>query len=511
MTDVLIVGAGPTGLTLACDLVRRGLAVRIIDKNAVHHRESRGKTLHPRSLEVLEDLGVARRIVADGTVHQVFRKYFDGAHVSDTDPFAGAGPTPDAPFDSAVFIGQWRIEEILRDRLAEFGVQVELGTELTGFTQDADGVTAALADGRTVDAGWLVGCDGGHSAVRRVLGVPFEGRTDAVQSMVCGDVEAEGLDRDVWHQWFTPDGAIMLWPVPGTYAFQLQASPELDDEGAPLPPTPDGFQRLFDRHAGIAGVRLRNATWLSTWRVNVRMVRQSRVGRVFLAGDAAHVHPIAGGLGMNAGIQDAYNLGWKLALVLTRRAGSRLLDTYEEERLPIAAWTLQITTERLERVLEAVKEPGTGTEVALTTAVPQGYRWSSLAAGPGNDVLRPGDRAPDAPCTDPTGNPVRLFQLFAGPHFTLLGFGPAGAAALYEVADEHGDLVRTHAVDAGPSGLSDTDGHARRAYGIDGDALVLVRPDNHVAMITEGADSQATHAFLYRLHQGLRGASGPKP
>ncbi|WP_326651769.1 MULTISPECIES: FAD-dependent monooxygenase [unclassified Streptomyces] len=499
MTDVLIVGAGPTGLTLACDIARRGVAVRIIDKSPAHHRESRGKTLHPRSLEVLEDLGVAHRIVADGTTHQVFRKYFDGAHVSDIDPFAGDGPTPDAPFDSAVFIGQWRIEEILRHRLFQFGVQVELGTEMAGLTQDAEGVTAMLTDGRTVKAAYLVGCDGGHSAVRETLGVPFEGRTEDMQSMVCGDVEAEGLDRDFWHQWFTPAGAIMLWPVPGTRSFQLQASPERDELGEPMPPTLDGFQRLFDRHAKVAGVRLRNATWRSTWRVNVRMVEQSRLGRVFLAGDAAHVHPIAGGLGMNTGIQDAYNLGWKLALALTHQAGSALLDTYEEERLPIAAWTLQITTERLEHVLAAIKEPGNGTEVTLTTAVPQGYRWSSLATGPGNQTLHPGDRAPDAPCTDPTGNRIRLFQLFTGPHFTLLGFGPATSAALREVANKYGDLVRTHIIGTEASALRDTDGHARRAYGIDGDALVLVRPDNHIALVAEGADNQATLAFLDTL------------
>ncbi|MET7621551.1 FAD-dependent monooxygenase [Streptomyces sp. NPDC005408] len=497
MTDVLIVGAGPTGLTLACDLARRGIAVRIIAKSAAHHRESRGKTLHPRSLEVLEDLGVADRVLADGTVHLVFRKYFNGEFVSDTDPFAGAGPTPDAPFDSGVFIGQWRIEEILRDRLAVHGVKVELGAELTGFTQDADGVTATLADGRRIQAAYLIGCDGGHSRVRTTLGVPFAGHTEQAQAMVCGDVEAEGISRDYWHQWFTPDGAIMLCPIPGTNSFQLQASPEIDGQGAPLPPSLVGFQRLFDRHARAAG-RLRNATWLSTWRVNVRMVERARVGRVFLAGDAAHVHPIAGGLGMNTGIQDAYNVGWKLALTLTGQAGSALLDTYDEERLPVAAWTLQITTDRLNRVLEAIKEPGNGVEAAAPPTVGQGYQWSSLATGTGSHVLRPGDRAPDAPCEDTAGNRVRLFQLFAGPHFTLLGFGPAASGALAEVT-ARGNLVRTHAIDAEPSGLRDADGRARHAYGIDGDALVLVRPDNHIALITEGADNRAALAFLDRL------------
>ncbi|MFF3458974.1 FAD-dependent oxidoreductase [Streptomyces sp. NPDC002730] len=506
MTDVLIVGAGPTGLTLAYDLARRGVTVRIIDKNAAHHHGSRGKTLHPRSLEILEDLGVADRIVADGTAHLMFRKYFDGEYVSDIDPFAGDGPAPDAPFDSGVFIGQWRIEEILRDRLAACGVQVELGAELIGFVQDADGVTATLTDGRRIQAAYLVGCDGGRSAVRNTLGLPFEGHTEQVQAMVCGDVEAGGISRDYWHQWFTPDGAIMLCPIPGTDSFQLQATPEPDEQGNPLPPSLESFQRLFDHHARTAGIRLRNATWLSTWRVNVRMVERARVGRVFLAGDAAHVHPIAGGLGMNTGIQDAYNLGWKLALALTGQAGAALLDTYDEERLPVAAWTLQITTDRLNRVLEAIKEPGHGVEAAAPPTVGQGYRWSSLATGAGNEILHPGDRAPDAPCTDRMGNRIRLFQLFAGPHFTLIGFGTAAPAALREVMDKHGDLVRAHAIGAERSGLRDTDGHARRAYGIGGDALVLVRPDNHIALITEGSDSHAALAFL----DGLRSQPGSR-
>jgi hypothetical protein len=207
---------------------------------------------------------------------------------------------------------------------------------------------------------------------------------------------------------------------------------------------------------------------------------------VFLAGDAAHVHPIAGGLGMNTGIQDAYNLGWKLALVLSGRAGDRLLDSYEEERLPVAAWTLEVTSERLDRALRAVREPGTGVEAAAIRTSGQGYRWSSLANGPGGRVLRPGDRAPDAPCRTVDGQPVRLFELFAGPHFTLLGFGAAAGRALAEVTASHGELVAAHALEAHPGD-----------YGAAG--LVLVRPDNHLAVLTEGADSGSVNAWLDAL------------
>jgi 2-polyprenyl-6-methoxyphenol hydroxylase-like FAD-dependent oxidoreductase len=151
-------------------------------------------------------------------------------------------------------------------------------------------------------------------------------------------------------------------PLPGTTALQVQASHELDQDGTPLEPTLERFQQTFDRVAGIPGVRLHSLAWRSSYRVNVRMVDQLQVGRVFLAGDAAHVHPIAGGLGMNSGIQDAYNLGWKLGLVLAGNTTPDLLATYEEERLPIASWLLDITSERLNAVLDAIKKKGGGVD-----------------------------------------------------------------------------------------------------------------------------------------------------
>ncbi|WP_432094017.1 FAD-dependent monooxygenase [Streptomyces sp. bgisy100] len=536
MTTVLIVGAGPTGLTLACDLARRGTALRIIDRTPEHARTSRAKGPNPRSLEVLEDLGVLDAVLAAGSAPMAMRKYRNGRWIADSDPFETSRPTPDAPYDRGRIMAQWQLERILRDRLAEYGVHVEPGAELTGLAQDGTGVTAELADGSRITARYLVGCDGGHSTTRKLLGVPMEGETATDQSMVCGDVVADGPERDRWHQWFDEDGAVMMCPIPGTRSgWWFQAAPERDADGNPVAPSLESFQRLCDRHTG-AGVRLTEATLLSTYRVNVRMVDRYRVGRVFLAGDAAHVHSIAGGLGMNTGIQDAHNLGWKLALVTAGQAGPGLLDTYQEERLPVAAWTLDITSAGMRAVLEAIRKPGGGLEAGITpetSALGLGYRWSSLSrdrsgrtgtsgapdlpadalnassrapAGDGADTrLRPGDRAPDAPCRDTaTGTPRRLFEVFAGPHFTLLGFGAGSTAALRDIAAERGDTVRVCAVDAGPQaapggnvpGLDDHGGHARSAYGTDGDGLVLVRPDNHVGLLAPADGIRAVRDYL---------------
>jgi len=500
-TEVLVVGAGPTGLTLACDLARRRVAVRIVDQAAEFPAGSRGKGLSPRSLEVLDDLGVIDRVLAGGTTHLPSRKYQGAEVIAETDPVAGLLPTPDSPYPVGVLIPQWRVEQILRDRLAGLGVAVELDAELSGLRQDGGAVTATIA-GAPVQARYLAGCDGGRSTVRKALGLSLRGHTPDVQLMAVGDVEVDGLGRDAWHQWFAGNGAIMLCPLPGTSAFQVQASHELDEDGSPLEPTLERFQQTFDRVAGLPGVRLHNLTWRSSYRVQVRMVDQLRAGRVFLAGDAAHVHPIAGGLGMNSGIQDACNLGWKLGLVLAGQATPSLLDTYEEERLPIASWLLDITSERLSVVLDAIKHKGGGVDAVATPELSQltlGYRWSRLSrqdpsrpAGP-----RAGDRAPDAPLRDAaTGAPTRLFDLFRGPHFTLLGLGRQCAAALEDIAT----AIRTGLVKPcliGPGGLLDDDGHVARAYGAD--ALVLVRPDGYIGLVASPAQAGTVVDYLRSL------------
>ncbi|PVC82949.1 FAD-dependent monooxygenase [Streptomyces sp. CS131] len=560
LADVLVVGAGPTGLVLACDLARRGAAVRIVDRSPAPPRTSRAKGPNARSLEILDDLGVADEVLAAGSDPLPMLKYRDRLPVAETDPWADSAPSPDAPYDRGRLIAQWRLEEILRERLAGYGVRVELGREVVGLTEAADGrhVDVTFAEGRTERVRYVVGCDGAHSSVRKLLGIGFEGTTAEDQVMVCGDVDlAEGaLDRTRWHQWFDEDGAVMLCPIPGTRTgWWFQAGPERDGRGRPLAPTADGFRRLLARHTALPDRALTRAELLSTYRVNVRMADRFRAGRVFLAGDAAHVHAVAGGLGMNTGIQDAFNLGWKLGLVLAGHAGAELLDTYEEERLPVAARTLDLTSERLRATLEAIRRPGGGLDAAITpdtTGLGVGYRWSSLALvhdeasrpyetsrpdeaprpdgapRPGDGLPgspQPGDRAPDAPCVDSaTGARTRLHRVLAGPRTTVLGFGPGSAAVLREVAAAYGDTgVRTCRVYApyeggarsGPgTAVVDDEGHAAAAYGTEAfssthtGTVIVVRPDHHLGLSAPADDAGSVHAYLRRLHGAGRPRNG---
>ena len=296
------------------------------------------------------------------------------------------------PYPNGWMIPQWRTEAILRDHLASLGVTVAERTELTAFTADTDGVTATLATPsgpRTMRAAYLVGADGGRSTVRRVLGVPFSGETWDKHRMIFGDLRVDGLDRDYWHAWGTaPDRSdtLALCPLPGTDTFQLATTDPGDAFTADLA----GMRELIATRTGRNDVHLREITWLSRWRANMRMAERFRVGRVFLAGDAAHVHSPAGGQGLNTSVQDAYNLGWKLAAVITG-ADPRLLDTYEPERVPVAAHVLGISASLHHR--SATPSPPEATDPTVHTG-----------RGPtGLSPTDPGDAPGEAP-TPSAGN-----------------------------------------------------------------------------------------------------------
>lgn len=491
---VLVVGGGPTGLTLAVDLARRGVACRIIDKSPEPFPGSRGKGLQPRTLEVFEDLGVLERVFAAGGPYPPLRAYAGERVVWEGRMSEHREPTPDVPYPNVWMLPQWRTEELLRERLAGLGGHVEFGTELTALEQDAHGVTATLVHAGSeerVRARYLVGADGGRSFVRKWLGVGFAGETHASDRMLIADVHVEGLDREHWHTWPDAGGRklrVALCPLPGTDVFQLtvplapEDTPELSLES---------LQKRFAEASGRRDIRLHGPRWVSLYRVNIRRVDRYRVGRVFLAGDAAHVHSPMGGQGLNTGIQDGYNLGWKLGAVLAG-APESLLDTYEEERLPIAAGVLGISTRLYQRSVRGEEEAyRRGSE---TQQLGLHYRGGSLSRDtretPGQ--VRAGDRAPDAPCQDATGAPLRLFETFRGPHFTLLAFGSGHADTVARVNARYGPTVKALAV-------IDPGGHARTAYDVEGDALVLVRPDGYIGLFARPGHFAEVEDFLRGL------------
>ncbi|MEU0884398.1 FAD-dependent monooxygenase [Lentzea sp. NPDC005914] len=385
-TQVLIIGAGATGLTLALDLSRRGVPFRIVDAAPAPFAGSRGKGLQPRSMEVFHDLGVIEPVLASGRFHMRHRHYKGREVVREWDMQEGRENTVERPYGSTMLIPQFRVEQILRDALPQ---PVEYGMPLTSFTQDFDGVTAVIGD-ETVRAAYLVGCDGGKSFVRKRLGVQFVGETWEDHRMLIGDVRVSGLDREFWHGWSTDDGQWLgLCPLPGTDLYQFQATGDGE-------PSLELYRQIVRERTGLDDVVLQDATWMSLYRTNIRMVDRFRVDRVFLAGDAAHVHSPAGAQGMNTGIQDAYNLGWKLAM-------ETLLDTYESERKPVAEWLLGLTTEIMTSGAVFAKRDDQTLQLSLS------YRTSD---GPG---LQPGDRMPDGVIAQ-----GRIFDLLRGPDFVTL-------------------------------------------------------------------------------------------
>jgi 2-polyprenyl-6-methoxyphenol hydroxylase-like FAD-dependent oxidoreductase len=473
-TDILIVGAGPAGLVLACDLARRGVAFRLIERAPGPHRNSRGKGLQPRSLELFDDLGVADAILADAAPYPIVRAYAGDKAPEEHRMWETRTPSPHEPYPNTMMSPQWRTEQRLRERLAELGGAVEFGVELAGFRQDAAEVIATLrtADGvHTIHARYLVGADGGRSFVRKTLGVDFAGETLAGPQVLFGDVTVEGLDRDAYHVWPRADGLMAgLCPMAGEDVFQLTLAvpdgvePDLSEAGA---------QALFQTFSNRPDLRLREPTGLSIYRPSLRLAHRFRVGRVFLAGDAAHVHPPTGGQGLNTSIQDAYNLGWKLAAVLAG-ADETLLDSYEAERRPVAAGVLTFSSglarDATEGGVASQKRGREGQQLDLSYRDPENR----------DPALQAGDRAPDAPCRDAGDRSVRLFDLFRGPHFTQIG----APGAVRPDADLEAKLhvpVRTFVLD---EDVVDDHGHIAGAYGDLTDRAVLVRPDGYVATAT---------------------------
>ncbi|KQO05422.1 hypothetical protein ASF06_18200 [Agreia sp. Leaf244] len=393
--------------------------------------------------------------------------------------------SPDIPYPNTLLAPQNATDLSLRERLQQLGGHVAYGTRLISYEQDALGLSAVIENGEgrsTIRTRFLIGADGGSSTVRRGAGIPFVGTTDESDRMIVADLDLTGLSRTRWHIWPRNGGRFMaLCPLPaGPFQLMLRlkpADPAHLDQAA--------IESLVRQYTDRVGLKVRKVLWSSVWRPNIRLAERYRRGNVLLVGDAAHVHPPTGAQGLNTGVQDAYNMGWKLAQVIAG-APDALLDSYESERRPVAARVLGLATALYanlkDRPLAAAARGDEERQLALS------YRGGALAPmadssrEPGASVM-PGDRAPDSSYIDAEKRQGTLFDRFRGPHFTLIAIGSTAILEAHQMAWPQTGAGLEFLLLEG-QGNADF----RRIYGVD-DALVLVRPDGYVAAVATTANA----------------------
>ncbi|MCM9076984.1 FAD-dependent monooxygenase [Streptomyces spororaveus] len=529
-TDVLVVGAGPVGLTAAVELRRRGVSCRIVDRLPARLPFAKAVGIQPRTFEVWDRMGLARTALEAAVPMRGQFLYVNGAE----QPRTELSVPPDVPYGFAA-LPQYETERILDEFLGRFGTAVERGTELVSFSQDADGVTCRLHGSSGAEeelrTRFLVGCDGAHSIVRKGLGLTFEGGAFAEEYMLA-DVR---VDWDLPHEYTVRsmhrdgDGAVddvlVCIPLPGRgrYRMSMMVPPELStaqQDTAAADGVAHGLQN--GRGPGLADIqtvldRLSpkpttafDIRWTSVFRISHRIVDRYGDGRVFVAGDAAHIHPPTGAQGMNTGIQDAWNLAWKLALACEGAAHPGLLAGYDAERRPVGEEVVGRTVRHAVEGME--NDPDDPATLMMREAqLLVGYRGSPAVAPAGEGRgPRPGDRAPD--CTGLTGSvhtyPMRLYDVLRERDHVLLlygaGFGSgSGLDELVRTARESSggrmDVCVVRAADAGNGNdagtdagamaeadgtvlpvYADTRGEFARLYAAEEPTAFVIRPDGYL-------------------------------
>jgi 2-polyprenyl-6-methoxyphenol hydroxylase-like FAD-dependent oxidoreductase len=538
---VLVVGAGPTGLTLAAQLHALGASVRIVDRQLDRVHESRALAVQPRTLEVLRTLGISEKLVERGNDAVQLRLHF-GDRVVPIRLFDVG--LEDTAYPFLLFVSQAETEAVLNEYLAEQGIEVERGVELVSFSTSEQHVSCTLRhrDGSTeqVRARYLVGCDGAHSSVRQGAGIPFEGGRYP-HTFVLADLEVDGeLERGAAHifigrpgmLFFFPLGRPATWRMAGMRPTVLSAN---EHEQEALEPSLADLQAIAVAFTG-GSLRLRDPVWLTYFRLHHRHATRYRAGRVFLAGDAAHVHSPAGAQGMNTGIQDAWNLGWKLALVSKGVADEALLDSYEAERRPVGRLVLRFT----DRATRIATSPSPLLRLLRTQVVPRlaplalrskrgrslVYRTLSQLAiryrhSPAVEEGQPaprrgpkaGERLPDARIAR-DGQTSWLQEALATPTVHLLLCGSPldwDGNQVAALQDRYAGLVSIHrlAREPAPGVLHDVDGQAFARLGVERAAHFLVRRDGYVAYRSGGPDLNGLERYLARWFPGAAAATSP--
>ena len=529
--DVLIVGAGPVGLTMAAALNQHGLSCRLIDKAAAPTDKSKALVVWSRTLELLDNLDLADTFVKTGLKGRGATAYSGGkkiAHIA----IAGI----ESPFGFPLMIPQNETERLLAEHLAKKGITVERQLELVSLSQQTDSVACTLrhADGREeqVTAKWVAGCDGAHSTVRHALNIPFTGHAEPNDWMLA-DVHIDGpLAGDevtiFWHQ----KGVLVMFPITGDRFRVIGDLGRAADTPKPPDPTLADVQRIVDER-GPGGLTISHPFWLSGFRINERKVSDYRRGHVMLAGDAAHIHSPAGGQGMNTGMQDAFNLAWKLALADRGQGKTEiLLDSYSRERSVVGDQVLRgaerVTTLATLRnpVAQYIRNHVAGIVTSFgfvqdkfKNAICElsiNYRQGPLSAEDWSGHKREiaaGDRLPDVPLTSAKdGSATTLFKATHGTRHNLLLLPGAGdtqaLAQLGKIADatrqRFPDIFAVHLIlpageKAAPANVSvwnDSTGRLHEQLGVTEPALVVVRPDGYIGYRAQPADGQKLAKYL---------------
>lgn len=506
-TDVLVVGAGPTGLNLACQLTRHGVDFAVVEKNEGVTPYSKAIGVHARTLEIYEQLGLAREAVERGTIAGKVRLLSGGELRGEFDlSDVGEGLSP-YPF--VLMLEQSKNERLLYDYLKSRGKDVLWNTELESFSQTEAGVTARVktAGGgtRSIEAKYLVGCDGAKSPVRHALGLAFEGSTFE-RTFYVADAQVDWqFGHDALTVSLSKETFVVFFPLKGEKRYRIVGVfPDefAKDEGDVL------YEEIEARIKQEAELELdiHDVEWFSTYKVHTRHVSSFDAGRCFLAGDAAHIHSPAGAQGMNTGIQDGYNLAWKMALVLKGWAGERLLDTYNEERLENAKNLLRTT----DRMFQLAAGPEWFLSFLRTNVFPAvagylfsydavkrfvfplvsqigiNYRHSTLSRHAGDEdfKVKAGDRMPYFLVDGES-----VYDRLRRPKFHLLAFGgETGSPQSSEAAGADADLVDFEAIRLGPQ--------VEEVFGTDRPFTVLLRPDNYIGYISAGPPSGELRAYL---------------
>jgi 2-polyprenyl-6-methoxyphenol hydroxylase-like FAD-dependent oxidoreductase len=534
-TDVLIVGAGPVGLTLANDLAARGVSFRIIDALAEPTRNSRAHGLQSRTLEALDALGLGQAMLAGAQHPQPPMSIFSGKKMAAHLDFA---KFHHKPYPYQIVIWQQRIERILQTELEKRGHFVERSTRLLTFEMNSDGVTAHVDRGNgnqdIIRARWIVGCDGGHSTVHEALGLKMEGTTIPGKFLI-GEFDLNwDRSRDTVYEWWHRDGVAFAIYIDFTKKWHVFIQ---CDENQSQPSDLERMQALFCERTGESDAKLSNPAWMGALIINQRMPNRFIVERAIIAGDAAHVHSPAGGQGMNTGMQDALNLGWKLALTVSGAASSTLLQTYESERVLNARNVLRSAL-KYQRFLMPRGTLAILLSSALFKAVmtirPFGARIAHkvgmLDVNYGNSSLSRQDsrqtvshtgagwHVPDAPCRR-NGNATGLFEIIRGTHANLLLFAgttpktetlSAFRAIKQAVLPFESNLcvhyVLTSESDVAAAGITDAsviidDGqYLKMAFGMRKPEIIYVRPDGYIGLCTQNLDHSAVIEYLALIY-----------